>query len=82
MASSIKKDKSKIRAINWHWYLLLIVEQGIRGGICHPIHRYTKANNKYKKDYDENKESSYPNCWDVNNLYGWPMSQKLPVNSF
>ena len=29
-----------------------------------------------------NKESSHLNCWDVNNLYGWAMSQKLPVNNF
>ena len=39
--------------------MLLMVEKGIRGGICHSIYRYTKANNKYKKDYDKNKESSY-----------------------
>ena len=34
------------------------------------------------KDYDKNKESSYLKCWDVNNLYGWAMLQKLPVNNF
>ena len=39
-----------------------MVGKGIRGGICHSIHRYAKANNKY------------------NNLYGWAMSKKLPVN--
>ena len=39
--------------------MLLMVEKGIRGGICHSIYRYTKANNKCKKDYDTNKESSY-----------------------
>ena len=33
------------------------------------------------KDYDKNKESSYLKCWDVNNLYGWATSQKLPVNN-
>ena len=33
------------------------------------------------KDYDRNKETLYLNCWDVNNLYGWAMSQKLPVNN-
>ena len=39
-------------------------------------------NNKYMKDYDKNKESSYIKYWHVNNLYGWAMSQKLPVNNF
>ena len=34
------------------------------------------------KGYDKNKESPYLNYWDVNNLYGWAMSQKLPVNNF
>ena len=43
------------------------------------IHQYAKANIKYMKDYDKNKESSY---WDVNNLYGWTMSQNLPVKNF
>ena len=62
--------------------ILLMVEKGIRGEICNKIHRYAKANNKYMKDYDKNKESSYLNYWDVNNLYGWAMSQKLPVNNF
>ena len=35
--------------------MLLMVEKDIRGGICHAIHRYTKASNKHKKDYDKNK---------------------------
>ena len=51
--------------------MLLMVEKGIRGGICHTIHRY--ANNKYMKDYDKNKESLYLKYWDVNNLYGRAM---------
>ena len=38
--------------------MLLMVEKVIRRGICHAIHRYAKANNKYIKDYDKNKESS------------------------
>ena len=50
--------------------MLLMVEKGIRGEICHAIHRYAKANNKYMKDYDRNKESSYLKYWDVNNFYG------------
>ena len=43
---------------------------------------YTTANNKYMKDYDKNKESSYLKYWNVNNLCVWVMSQKLLVNGF
>ena len=53
---------------------LLIVEKGIRGGICHASDQYVEAKNKYMKDYDKNKELSYLKYWDVNNLYGWAMS--------
>ena len=62
--------------------MLLMVEEGIRGGMCHAIHRYAKANNKYMKNYDEKEESSYIQYLDANNLYGWTMSQKLPVSGF
>ena len=58
-----------------------MVEKGIRGGICHSIYRYAKAKNKYMKDYDKYKESSYIQYWDVNNLHGRPILQKLPVNN-
>ena len=50
--------------------MLLMVEKDIGGGICHSIYRYAQADNKYMKDYDKNKESSYLPYWDVNNLYG------------
>ena len=62
--------------------MLLMVEEGIRGGICHAIHRHAKANNKYMKNYDEKEESSYIQYLDANNLYGWAMSQKLPGSGF
>ena len=62
--------------------MLLMVEEVIRGGICHSIHRYAKANNEYMKNYDENEKSSCIQYLDANNLYGWAMSQKLPVNGF
>ena len=62
--------------------MLLMVEEGIRGGICHSKHRYAKANNKYMKNYNNNEESSYIQYLDANNLYGWAMSKKLPVNGF
>ena len=62
--------------------MLLMVEKGIRAGICHAICRYVKSNNKFMKNYDKNKESLCFKYWDVNNLYGWAMSQKLPFNDF
>ena len=62
--------------------MLLKVEKGTRGGICHAIHRYAKANNKYMKNYNKDIISSYLMYLDANNLYGWTMSQKLPVNGF
>ena len=62
--------------------MLLTVEKGIRGGICHAIHRYAEANNKYVKSYNKNKESSFLEYLDANNLYGWAMSQKLSVDGF
>ena len=62
--------------------MLLMVEKGTRGGICQAIHRYTKANNKYMKNYNKDIISSYPMYLDANNLHGQAMSQKLPVNGF
>ena len=60
--------------------MLLMVEKGIRSGICQATHRYPKANNKYMNNYDKKIDSSYIEYLDVNNLYGWAMSQKLPIN--
>ena len=57
--------------------MLLMVEKGIRGGICHAIYRYAKANNKYMKKYNKDKEESFIQYLDATNLYGWAMS--LPV---
>ena len=56
--------------------MLLMVEKGIRGEICHAIHWYAKSN-KYMAHYDKSEESSYLQYWDINNLSGWSMSQKL-----
>ena len=50
--------------------------------VIYTIHWYVKANNTYIKEYDKNNESSYLKYLDVNNLYGWALSQKLPVNRF
>ena len=59
-----------------------MVEKGIRGGICHAIHRYAEANNEYMKDYDKDEEESFLQYNDANNLYGFAMSEPLPVDGF
>ena len=79
--AALKKTEVKLELLT-DIDMLLMVEKGIRGGICNAIHRHAKADNKYMKDYDKNKESSYLKYWDVSNSYGWAMSQKLPVNNF
>ena len=81
MASLFKKTEIKLELLT-DIDMLLMVEKGIRGGICHAIHRYAKTNNKYIKNYDRNIISSYLLYLDANSLYGWGMSQKLPVNDF
>ena len=77
----LKKTRVKLELLT-DIDMLLIVEKGIRDGICHSVHKYAKANNKYMKNYDKDKESSYLEYLDANNLYAWAMSKKLPVNGF
>ena len=50
--------------------LLLMVQKGIRVGICHSINRYAKVNIKYMEDYSKIKELSYLKYWDINSFYG------------
>ena len=77
----LKKTNIELELLT-NYDMLLMVEEGIRGGICHSIHRYAKANNKYMKNYNINEESSYIQYLDANDLYGWAMSKKLPANEF
>ena len=77
----LKNNKVKLELLT-DYEMLLIFENGIRGGICQATHRYAKANNKYMKNYDKSIKSSYLAFLDANNLYGWAMSQKLAVNGF
>ena len=77
----LKKSNIELELLT-DYDMLLMVEEGIRRGICHSIHRHAKANNKYMKNYNNNEESSYIQYLDANNLYGWAVSKKLPINGF
>ena len=77
----LKKTGVKLELLT-DYDMILMIEKGIRGGICQATHRYAKVNNKYMKNYDKNIDSVYIEYLDANNLYGWAMSQKLPVNGF
>ena len=77
----LKKTNVELELIT-DYDMLLMIEDGIRGGICHAIQQYAKANNKYMKDYNKDKESSYIQYLDTNNLYGMAMTEKLPVKGY
>ena len=62
--------------------MLLFFENAIRGGVSMISNRYGKANNKYMKEYNKSKPTKYLTYLDANNLYGWAMSQPLPINNF
>ena len=81
MASALKKANANLELLT-DVDILLMIEAGTRGGICQSTHRYAKANNKYVKNYDKKIELSYLTYLNANNLYGWAMSKKLPVNGF
>ena len=77
----LKKTKVELELLTDN-DMLIMYEEGTRGGMCQATYRYAKANNKYMKNYDGNIESSFLEYVDANNLYGWAMSEKLPVRNF
>ena len=63
--------------------MLLMFERGIRGGITQAVRKYTSANNKYMGDkFNPSEDTTYLQYLDANNLYGWAMSQPLPIGGF
>ena len=62
--------------------MVLLFEKRIRGGISQAMQRYASANNKYMPNYNSKVLSTYLMYVDGNNLYGWTMAKKLPINNF
>ena len=75
----LKTTGQKLELIH-DYDMLMMIENGIRGGITHISKRYAEANNKYMKNYKYDKKSSFIQYLDANNLYGWAMSQNLPTH--
>ncbi len=57
-------------------------EKALRGGVCAVSRRDYKANNPRVAGHDAGKPTTWLRYDDANNLYGWAMSQKLPVRDF
>ena len=62
--------------------MYLMVENAIRGGLTQVVKKYAVANNKYLPDYNESIKLSYLQYLDANNLYGYAMIKKLPLDGF
>ena len=62
--------------------MVLMTEKGIRGGLTQVIRKHGIANNKYLPDYDSGKKSTYLQYLDANNLYGYAMNKKLPLDGY
>ena len=78
----LKKTKVNLELLS-DCDMLLMIEHGIRGGISTISNRYGQANNIYMEEkYDESEPDKYITYLDANNLYGWAMCKKLPVNGF
>ena len=77
----LKPTKQELQLLT-DYDMLMMFEQGIRGGMSFISKRYAEANNKYMKDYDEKKPSTFIHYLDANSLYGWAMTKKRPTHGF
>ena len=77
----LKKTKVKLEQLT-DYHMVLMFEAGIREGICQSINKYVTANNRFMEKYNKKGKSSYLQYLDANNLYGWAMCKKLPIDGF
>ena len=78
----LKKTKVELELLTNHDQLLFL-ERGVRGGVSSIINRHSEANNSHLPDsYDPTMDSKYIIYLDANSLYGWAMSQPLPLRGF
>ena len=71
-----------ILIIGYNIDMLVTAARGVRIALCYAICQYVKNKIKYMKDYDTHRESSNLKFWDINNLFLWEMSQRVPVGAF
>ena len=81
MGCNVKNDWHKIRKIS-DIDKYLFIEKGLRGGISYIAKRHAKVNNKYTENYDPKKPSTLITYLDMNNSYGWAMSECLTYGEF
>lgn len=62
--------------------MYIMLESSKRGGITQSILRYAQANNQYMSNFDDSQSKKFITYIDANNLYGWAMTQCMPVNGF
>ena len=79
--AALKKTKVKLELLA-DIDMLQMIEKGTRGGVSMISNRYSKANNKYMKNFDPEKPSKFIIYLDTNNLYGWVMCEPLPTGDF
>ena len=79
--ASLKKTEVKLELLT-DIEMLQMIEKGTRGGVSMISNRFGKANNKYMKDFNPEKPSTFIPYLDANNLYGWAMCEPLPVGGF
>ena len=77
----LKTTKIKLHLIT-NQEMMLLIEQGIKGGLTQVITKTFVTNNEYLQDYDKNKDSTFLQYLDLNILYAWAMCQKLPHKNF